>query len=106
MSYWLRIDRLESRLNAMADEFAVGRVILCSPEYPKAHMVEIQGEASNFGGFVCVYNILTRIHHCIKVEETMEEVMKQKKDLARLNIKEDESITVYPFSVVVLSLFE
>ena len=68
-------------------------------------MVEIQGEASDFGVFVCVYNILTRIHQHIKGEEMMAEVMKHKKDLASLNIPEDEAITIYTLSVVVPSLF-
>ena len=58
----LRIDGLESRLNAGADELAIGEVIVCSPAYLKDHMVEVQVEASDFGIFVCVYNILTRIH--------------------------------------------
>ena len=35
----------------------------------------------------------------------MAEVMKHNKDLASLNISEDEAITVYTFSVVVSSLF-
>ena len=39
-------------------------------------MVAVQGEESYFGGFVCVYNILMRIHQHIKVEEKMPEVMK------------------------------
>ena len=55
----LRIDGLESRLNAGADELAVGEMIVRSPEDLKAHMVAVQGEASEFGGFVCVHNILT-----------------------------------------------
>ena len=35
----------------------------------------------------------------------MAEVVKHKKDLARLNMSEDEAITVYTFSIVVLGLF-
>ena len=64
-------------------------------------MVAVRGEASNFGGLVCVNNILTRINQCIKGEEKMSEVVKHKKYLARLKILEDESITVYTFLVVV-----
>ena len=68
-------------------------------------MVAVLGEASNFRGFVCVYNILTRIHQRIKGEETMAEVMKHKKDPASLKMSEDEAITIYTLSVVVPSLF-
>ena len=42
-------------MNTEADELAIGQVIVCSPEDLKAHMVTVQGEASNFGGLVCVY---------------------------------------------------
>ena len=63
-------------MNAGADELDVVEVIFRSPEYLEAHMVSVQGKASNFGGFVCVYNILMRIHQHIKVEEKMPEVMK------------------------------
>ena len=52
----LRIDGLESRLNAGADELAVGEMIVRSPEDLKAHRVAVQGEASKFKGFICVYN--------------------------------------------------
>ena len=82
----LRIDSLDSRLNTGSDELQIGEVIERSPEDLKAHMVEVQGEASNFGEFVCVYNIFTRIHQCIKGEETMSEVMKHNKDLASLKM--------------------
>ena len=105
ISYHLRIYGLESRLNAGADEFAIGEVIVRSPEELKAQMVAVQGEARNFGGFVCVYNILTRMHQRIKGEETMAEVMKHKKYLASLKMQEDEAINVYTFLLVVPSLF-
>ena len=62
----LRIDGLESRLNAVTDGISIGEVIVYSPEELKAHMIVVQGEASNFGGFVCVHKILTRIHQRIK----------------------------------------
>ena len=101
----LRIDGLGSRLNAGADELDVGETIVRSPEELKEHLVSFQGEASDFGGLVCVYNILTRIHQLIKGEKTMEEVMKNKKDLARLKILEDEAITVYIFSIMVSRIF-
>ena len=101
----LRIGGLESRLNAGADEVAIGEVILRSPEYLKAHTVVVQGGTSDFGVFVCVHNILPRIKQHIKGEKTMAEVMKHNKDLASLKISEDEAITVYTFSVVVSSLF-
>ena len=45
----------------------------------KSYMVEVQGEAIDFRGFVCVYNILTSINQHIKVEETMAEFMKHMK---------------------------
>ena len=47
ISYCLCIDGLYSRLNTRADELAIGEVIVRSPEYLKAHMVELQGEARN-----------------------------------------------------------
>ena len=105
ISYGLQIYGLESRLNAGAEDLAIGEVIVRSPEDLKAHMSAVQGEASNFGGFICVYNILTRLHQCIKREETMAEVTKHKKYLAILKRSEDEAITVYTFLVVVPRLF-
>ena len=84
-------------MNVGADELAAGEIIVRSPEDLKAHLVSFQGEASDFGGFVCVYNILTRINQLIKGEEKMVEVMKHRKDLERLNMLEDEAITVYIF---------
>ena len=51
LSDHLCIYGLESRLNAGADEISIGELIVRSPDDPKAHMVEVQGEASNFGGF-------------------------------------------------------
>ena len=93
----LRVGGFRSRLNAGADELAVGETIVRSHEDLKAHLVSFQGEASDFGGFVCVYNILTRINQLIKGEEKMVEVMKHRKDLERLNMLEDEAITVYIF---------
>ena len=52
ISYRLRIDGLGSRLNAGADELAVGEIIVRSPENLKAHKVSVQGEASGFGGYI------------------------------------------------------
>ena len=101
----LHIDGLESRLNAGDDELEIGEVIVRSPEDLKSHTVEFQGEERNFGGFMCVYNILTRIHQQVNGEETIVEVMKNKKYLAILKMTEDEAITVYTFLVVVPSLF-
>ena len=54
ISYRLRIDGLDSRLNAGADELTIVQVIVRSTEDLKIHMVELQDEASNFGGFICV----------------------------------------------------
>ena len=45
----LHTDGLESRLNVRADELVIGEVIVRSPENLKAHIVEVQGEASDFG---------------------------------------------------------
>ena len=101
----LRIDGLESRLNAGADELAVGEMIVRSPEDLKTHIVAVQGEASDFRGLIFVYNILTRIQKRIKGEYKMAEVMKQKKYVASLNMLEYEAITVYTLSLVVVSLF-
>ena len=105
ISYFLRIDGLESRLNAGAGELSVGEVIVWSPEDLKAHMFAVQGEASDFVGFLCVYNILTKIHQRIKGEDKMSEVMKHKNNLEILKMSEDEAITVFTFLVVVPSLF-
>ena len=44
----LSIDGLGSSMNTGAGEIAIGEVIVCSTEYLKAHMVEIQGEAIKF----------------------------------------------------------
>ena len=68
-------------------------------------MVEVQGKASNFGGIVCVYKILTRIHQHTKREETMAKFMKHKKDLASLKMSEDEAIAVYTLLEVAPRLF-
>ena len=62
ISNCLRIYGLGSRLNSGADEFAIGELIVSSPEDLKAHMVTVQGEASDPRVFVCFHNILTRIH--------------------------------------------
>ena len=61
-------------------------VVVHSTEYTKSHMVEVQGEAIEFRGFVCVYKILTRINQHIKVEETMVEFMKHMKYLESLKM--------------------
>ena len=39
--YRLRIDGLESGMDAGAEELAIGKVTVHSPEDPKAHMVEV-----------------------------------------------------------------
>ena len=57
-------------------------------------MVEVQGKTRYFGGSMRVYNNITRIHQHIKVEETMSEVMKHKKDLSSTKMLEDEAITI------------
>ena len=44
----LCIDGLESRLNVGDDELATEEVIVRSSEDLKAHIVQVQGEASNF----------------------------------------------------------
>ena len=54
ISYRLCIYGLESRLNSGADELEIGEVIVSSLEVLKSHMVEVQGESSNFRGLVCV----------------------------------------------------
>ena len=86
ISYQLCIDGLESRLNVGDDELAIGGVVFRSPEDLKAHMVEIKGEANDFGGLVCVYSVFTRINQRIKGEERMAEVMTHNKYLARINM--------------------
>ena len=102
----LRIDGFESSLNAGADELAIGRVIICSPEDLKSHIVSVQGESRNFGGLICVYNIFTRVHQCNKGGEMMVEVTKHKNDLARLKMLENEAITVFTILVAVTILSE
>ena len=101
----LRIDGLESRINAGADYLQFGDVILLSPQELKSHLVATNCKGVYFWGFFCPYNILTRIQQRLKGEETLVEVFKHKKDLASLNISEDESITVYTLSIVAPSLF-
>ena len=46
------INGLESHTTAGADELQVGEVIICSPQYLKAHLVMTDGEEVDFGGFV------------------------------------------------------
>ena len=58
-------------MNEVADELAAGEMIFCPNEDLEAHLVSVQGETSDFGGLVCIYNTLTRIHQRIKGEETM-----------------------------------
>ena len=78
----------------------VGEVIIRYPQYLKAHLVATNGEGLDFGGFVCLCNILTHIQQRLKGEETLLEVVKHKKYLVSFNISEDESITVYPLYIV------
>ena len=101
----LHIDVLESRINAGADELWVGEVIISSPQDLKAYLVATNCEGVDFGRFIFPYNILTHIKQRLKGEETLAEVVKHKKDLASLSMSEDESITVYTFSIVVPGLF-
>ena len=101
----LCIDGIESRINTGTDELRVGEVIIRSTQDLKAHLVATNCEGVDFGCFVCPYNILIRIKQRLKGEETLAEVVKQKKDLASLNIYEDEAITVYTLSIFALGLF-
>ena len=101
----LHIDVLESRINMGADDLQVGEAIICSPQDIKAHLVATNSERVDFGGFVCLYNILTHIQHRLKVEETFAEVVKHKKYLASLNMSEDEAIKVYTLSTVIPGFF-
>ena len=87
------------------DELQVGEVILWSPQNLKVHMVVTSGEGVDFGDFVCPYNIVTRIQHSLKSEETLEELVKHNEYLERLNMYEDEAIKVYTFSIVAPGLF-
>ena len=50
--------------------------------------------------------MLTPIQKRLKGEETLAEVVKHKKYLAILNMSEDESITVYTFSIFTPGLFD
>ena len=90
----LCIGGLDSRINASADELQVGEVIIYSPQDLKANMVATNCEGVDFWGFLCPYNIITRIQQRLKGEETLEELVKHNKYLANLNMYEDESITV------------
>ena len=90
----LCIDDLESRTNAGCDDVQFGEFIIRSLQYLKAHLVTTNSEGLDLGGFVCPYNILTRIQHKLKGEETLAELVKHKQYLASLNISEDEAITV------------
>ena len=99
----LYIDGLESCINAGADELLVGEVIARFPQDLKSHLVVTNGEGVYFGVFVFPYNILTRTQQRLKGEETLEELFKQNKYLASLNMSEDGAITVYTFSIVIPS---
>ena len=101
----LRIDGLESCINAGIAELRVGEVIIWSPQYLKAHLVATNCEGMDFGSFVFPYNIPTRIQQKLKGEETLAEVVKHKKYSASLNMSEDETITVYTFSIFTPGLF-
>ena len=101
----LRIDGLESRINAGADKLRVGEVIIRSPQDLMAHLVATNCEGVDFGGLVCPYNILTRIQQRLKGEETLAEVVKHKKNLAILNIYDGEAIKLYTFFIVAPGFF-
>ena len=59
----------------------------------------------DFGDFICPYNILTCIQQRLKGEDTLSEVVKHKKDLASLNMSEDEVKKVYTLSIADPGLF-
>ena len=101
----LRINGVELRINVGADELQVGEVIICYPQYLKAYLVATDGEGMDFGGFVCPYNILNRIHKRLKGEETLAEIVNQKKDMESINMYKYEAIKVYTFSIVSTGLF-
>ena len=82
----------------------VGEVIICSPKDFKAHLVMTNCEGLDFGGFVWPYNILTRIQQRLKGEETLWELVQNKRDMASLKISEDEARTVYTFYIVLPGL--
>ena len=92
--YWIAdrlfIDGLESLINDGADELRFCEFIIRSPQEIQAHLVATNCEGVDFGGFVWPYNILTRIQQRLKGEETFAELVKHKKDLAILNVSEDE----------------
>ena len=92
-------------MNTGDDELQVGEVIIRSPQDLKSHLVMTNGEGVDLGGFVCPYNILTRIQQRMKGEETLAEVVKHNKYVSILNTSEDEAITVYTFYIVSLGLF-
>ena len=56
----------------------VGEVIIRSHQYLKAHLVATKGEGVDFGGFVCLYNILNHTQQELKGEETLAELFKHK----------------------------
>ena len=95
IAYHLCIYVFESCINTGADELQVGEVIFCSHQDLKAHMVATNCEGVYFGGFVCPYNILTRIQQRLNGKETLSEVFNHNKGLAGLNMSEYEAITVY-----------
>ena len=101
----LWIDGLESYINAGSDELQVGEFVICSPQDLKANLVATNGEGVYFGGFICPYNILTRIPYSMKGEDTLTEVVKYRKILASLNMSEYEIISVYIVSIIALGLY-
>ena len=97
----LDMDRIDDCLST----HGLKSCIIRSSQYLKSHLVVTNCEGVNFGGFVCPYNILTRIQKILKGEGTLEELVKHNKYLAILKISEDESITVYTLSIFSSVLF-
>ena len=101
----LFIDGLESFINTVAYKMRLGEVIISFLQDLKSHLVATNREETDFGGFVCPYNIITRIQQILKNEEILAEVGKHKLDLASLNMSEEKSITVYTSPLFPQDLF-
>ena len=101
-----KIELLESRLGHGDDKFDLGGGhFLQSAGDVRAYLMRLVAMDIDFGGFVDVYNIFTRLHQYINSENTLHDVFKAKKDIKGLDLSEDEALVVFSHTSVMPPLF-
>ena len=102
----VHIENLESRFESGIHKLDLGNgTFLRSALDVRSFLTRIGAADVDFGGLVCPYNILIRIHKYIEGDGSLQDVFKSKKDIRGMNISEDEALTIYSHSSVLPPIF-